>query len=211
MTAKRPASTDVLTVPNVISGVRLAISVGVFVLLAWEWWGAAFAAFVIAASTDAIDGWYARRFDAISVLGRVLDPLVDKVLICGSYVMLAALASAREASGGGPSGIVAWMAVVVVVRELVVTGVRGEMERQGVDFSAGLSGKLKMILQSVAIAADIVVRGDLGSLVLPDGQFLELLPGFASATAWAAIVLTIWSGVEYLLAARGVLTRGTAS
>lgn len=164
MTAKPTASTDILTVPNVISGIRLLVSAAVFVLLGWQWWGWGLAAFVLAASTDAVDGWYARRYNAISVLGRVLDPLVDKVLICGSYVMLAA----TPASNGEPVAIVGWMAVVVVVRELVVTGVRGEMERQGIDFSAGFTGKLKMVVQSVAIPADLVVRGGLAAGVGED-------------------------------------------
>jgi CDP-diacylglycerol--glycerol-3-phosphate 3-phosphatidyltransferase len=200
MTTKPTASTDVLTVPNVISGVRLLVSAAVFVLLAWQWWSWGLAAFVLAASTDAVDGWYARRYNAISVLGRVLDPLVDKVLVCGTYVMLAAVPS----TGGEPGAIVAWMAVVVVVRELVVTGVRGEMERQGIDFSAGFTGKLKMILQSAAIVADLIVRGDLAA------SLGERLATTAWVTAWIAIVLTIWSGLEYLWAARRVLTGGPA-
>lgn len=200
MSTKPTASTDILTVPNVISAIRLVVSAGVFVLLAWQWWGWGLAAFVLAASTDALDGWYARRYNAISVLGRILDPLVDKVLVCGTYVMLAASASLAD----GPVAIVGWMAVVVVVRELVVTGVRGEMERQGIDFSAGFSGKLKMILQSIAIAAELIVRGNLASGV---GEGVATaLPSIATATAWLAIVLTIWSGLEYLWAARGVLT-----
>jgi len=204
MSTKPTASTDVFTVPNVISGVRLLVSAAVFVLLAWQWWGWGLAAFVLAASTDAVDGWYARRYNAISVLGRVLDPLVDKVLVCGTYVMLAATATTVDPAGT----IVAWMAVVVVVRELVVTGVRGEMERQGIDFSAGFSGKLKMILQSIAIAADLVVRGELAAGIAE--SLAGGLPMFAAVTAWLAIGLTIWSGLEYLWAARRVLTGATS-
>jgi len=200
MSTKPIASNDILTVPNVISGLRLVVSAAVFVLLAWQWWGWGLAAFVLAASTDAVDGWYARRYNAVSVLGRILDPLVDKVLICGTYVMLAA----TPAAAGQPVSIVGWMAVVVVVRELVVTGVRGEMERQGIDFSAGFSGKLKMILQSIAIPADLIVRADLAAGLGEPAR--GMLPTVALVTAWLAILLTIWSGVEYLWAARGVLT-----
>jgi len=200
MSTKPIASNDILTVPNVISGLRLVVSAAVFVLLAWQWWGWGLAAFVLAASTDAVDGWYARRYNAVSVLGRILDPLVDKVLICGTYVMLAATPEAA----GQPVSIVGWMAVVVVVRELVVTGVRGEVGRQGIDFSAGFSGKLKMILQSIAIPADLIVRGDLAAGLGEPAR--GMLPTVALVTAWLAILLTIWSGVEYLWAARGVLT-----
>jgi phosphatidylglycerophosphate synthase len=78
------------------------------------------------------------------------------------------------------------------------------MERQGIDFSAGFSGKLKMILQSIAIPADLIVRGDLAAGLGEPAR--GMLPTVALVTAWVAIVLTIWSGVEYLWAARGVLT-----
>jgi CDP-diacylglycerol--glycerol-3-phosphate 3-phosphatidyltransferase len=151
--------------------------------------------FLTAALTDWIDGWWARRFGAISRLGRIFDPLVDKVLVCGAFVLLAAR--------GGASAIVPWMAVVVVVRELVVTAVRAEMERMGHDFSAGLSGKLKMVLQCAAVALELAAR-----------QWPEAAPGgvslptAASVAAWAAVATTAWSGIEYLVKAARLAGRG---
>jgi len=95
-----------------------------------------------------VDGWYVRRFGQVSRLGRILDPLVDKVLVCGAWVLLAT-----------PEGPIApWMALVVVVRELVVTAVRAEMERAGHDFSAGLAGKLKMVMQCAAVVLELATR-----------------------------------------------------
>lgn len=183
------------TVPNVLSAARLVISIGCFVAIEWAAWGWALAFFLTAALTDWVDGWWARRFGQISRLGRIFDPLVDKVLVCGAFVLLAA--------GGGASAIAPWMAVVVVVRELVVTAVRAEMERTGHDFSAGLSGKLKMVLQCAAVALELAAR-----------QWPEEAPGSASlptaasVAAWAAVVTTAWSGIEYLVKAARLAGRG---
>ncbi|NCA11413.1 CDP-diacylglycerol--glycerol-3-phosphate 3-phosphatidyltransferase [bacterium] len=174
----------VWTVPNGLSAARLLISIGCFVAIEQSAWGWALGLFLSAALTDWVDGWWARRFAQISRLGRIFDPLVDKVLVCGAFVLLAA----RGAAGA----IAPWMAVVVVVRELVVTAVRAEMERTGHDFSAGPSGKLKMVLQCAAVA------GGTG------------LATVASMAAWAAVVTTAWSGVEYLLKAARARRRAHA-
>jgi CDP-diacylglycerol--glycerol-3-phosphate 3-phosphatidyltransferase len=150
--------------------------------------------FLVAASTDWVDGWWARRFGQVSRLGRIFDPLVDKVIVCGGFILLAAR--------GGASAILPWMAVVVVVRELVVTAVRAEMERTGHDFSAAFSGKLKMVLQCAAIALELVARAAPEQSV--GGVGVRTL---AVAAAWAAVASTVWSGVEYLIAARGMLVK----
>lgn len=178
----------VWTVPNLLSAARLVISIACFVAIeraAWEW---AFGLFLVAASTDWVDGWWARRFGQISRLGRILDPLVDKVLVCGAFVLLAAR--------GEASAIAPWMAVVVVVRELVVTAVRAEMERAGHDFSAGLSGKLKMVLQCAAVALELAARVWPETVVGGVG-----MRTVAAGMAWAAVVATAWSGIEYLVKA----------
>jgi CDP-diacylglycerol--glycerol-3-phosphate 3-phosphatidyltransferase len=195
---KRPASTDVVTVPNLISAARLVLAIVLFVLVERAMYPAALVAFVIAASTDWIDGWYARRFDAVSVLGRILDPLVDKVIVCGAFILLAG----RPAAGQPGSSILPWMAVVVVVRELVVTALRAELERSGRDFSAGWSGKLKMVFQCLAIAAELTVRS---GLVLDTQAAQAVVRVVASLLAWTAVVLTVWSGAEYLVAATRLL------
>lgn len=190
----------VWTVPNLLSAARLALAIVLFVAIEQGWHQAALALFLIAASTDWIDGWWARRFHQVSRLGRIFDPLVDKVIICGAYVLLAA---ATE------TAIAPWMAVVVVVRELVVTAVRAEMERAGRDFSAAFSGKLKMVLQCAAVALELAARA------WPEWQPAAILPAsgslrqLATVVSWAAVIATVWSGLEYLVAARGLLTGST--
>lgn len=190
----------VWTVPNLLSAARLALAIVLFVAIEQGWQQAALALFLVAASTDWVDGWWARRFHQVSRLGRIFDPLVDKVIICGAYVLLAA---ATE------TAIAPWMAVVVVVRELVVTAVRAEMERAGRDFSAAFSGKLKMVLQCAAVALELAARA------WPEWQPAAILPAvgslrqLATVVSWAAVIATVWSGLEYLVAARGLLTGST--
>jgi len=94
--------------------------------------------------------------------------------------------------------------VVVVVRELVVTAVRAEMERVGGDFSAALSGKLKMVLQCAAVALELAARAWPEWMVAGTG-----LRTLANWVAWSAVVATIWSGLDYLWAAR-TLVHGDA-
>lgn len=182
-----PASTAVWTVPNLLSLVRLVLSIVVFVLVVRQADAVATVLFLVASTTDWVDGWYARRFGQVSRLGRIFDPLVDKVLVCGAAILVA--------DPAGP--LQPWMAVLIVVRELVVTAIRAEMEAAGADFSAGWSGKVKMVLQCAAV-----------TLVLAARAWPDWTPGpvplatIATWTAWAAVVATAWSGLEYLWAAR---------
>ena len=185
-----PATDLVWTVPNLLSAARMVLSIVFFVLVEREDFAAATVLFLLAATTDWVDGWYARRFNQVSRLGRILDPLVDKVLVCGAFIFLAAR---------GGTSILPWMAVVVVVRELVVTAVRAEMERVGRDFSAGKAGKLKMVLQCAAVAVEL---GRLGFSGLFNGVDAV---GMATGLAWAAVILTAYSGAEYVVKAWPVL------
>ncbi len=188
----------VWTVPNLISLARLVLAIMLFAVVeeaVGEQPLVALVLFVIAAATDWVDGWYARRFHQVSRLGRIFDPLVDKVIVCGTFVLLA------DRTG---SALLPWMAVVIVVRELVVTAIRAEMERAGRDFSAGWSGKLKMVFQCVAIGLE------LGSRVWPGlATGGVTVHQAAAAVAWLAVVTTIWSGVEYIVAARPLLRSAT--
>ena len=128
----------------------------------------------------------------MSRIGRIFDPLVDKMIVCGAFILLAA--------PGAGSAIRPWMAVVVVVRELVVTAVRAEMERTGHDFSAAFSGKLKMVLQCAAVVVELARLAFPGEYAAVEG----LRPG--SWLALGAVALTAWSGIEYVVKAWPVIT-----
>ena len=105
--------------------------------------------FVIAAGTDWLDGYFARKYGQVTTLGRILDPFADKVIVCGTFIFLAAIPAIRDGRWGF-WGLQPWMVVVIVGRELLVTALRSFIEERGSDFSAKMSGKLKMVLQCVA-------------------------------------------------------------
>lgn len=103
--------------------------------------------FVLAAITDYLDGVFARRLGAVSDLGKLLDPLADKILVCAALIMLVGM---RDDKYGEPF-IPAWLVVIILSREFWVTGLRGVAAVRGQVISAGSSGKLKSALQMVAI------------------------------------------------------------
>ena len=96
--SKSQTREQIFNVPNQLTAVRLALSVVLFVLLPLEFYLAGLVVFVIAASTDWVDGYYARKYGQVTTLGRILDPFVDKIIVCGSFIYLAAVRP--EVSGG---------------------------------------------------------------------------------------------------------------
>lgn len=190
-TAKTDApqtASQVLNVPNALSAARLILACVVFILIELDLFLAAFILFVLAASTDWVDGWWARKFNQVTQLGRMLDPFVDKIIICGTFIFLTG-----EYNQG--SGIAAWMTTIVVGRELLVTALRSMIEASGGDFSAGMAGKLKMVFQCVAVGASL--------LTLHYGA--ELAPSWLTwtlfASALVAVISTVQSGIGYVFAA----------
>ncbi|MCC5823772.1 MAG: CDP-diacylglycerol--glycerol-3-phosphate 3-phosphatidyltransferase [Phycisphaerales bacterium] len=116
--------------------------------------------FVIAALTDALDGHLARKWKVESKFGRVMDPLADKLLVLGAFIMLAGPGFTSSVEGIGRiqvSAVAGWMVFAMVGRELLVTSIRAVYEADGVDFAAGWSGKAKMILQSAAVPLILLI------------------------------------------------------
>ncbi len=206
------------TIPNLLTVLRLVIAVAFFVLLAtwtypmrqlvvtpthpvWAYLVAA-ALFGLAALTDAIDGPLARRWNAVSVFGRVMDPFADKVLVVGAFIMLAGPRFAIEVPGRPyfqVSGVEPWMAVVILGRELLVTSIRAIAESSGKDFSADWSGKAKMILQACAIPFILVM---LGLTEVKRGTPGRLAIDLA---VWTTLAVTVLSAVPYIARAVRVL------
>ncbi len=176
-----------MNVPNAVTLARLVVAAAAFVALdrgcAW----ASFYLFILAAATDYVDGWLARRWQQVTPLGRVLDPFADKVLTCGAMILLLEHQAAREILYG-------WVVVVIVAREFFVTAVRGVMEAAGHPFPADRLGKWKMVSQCIACAGLI-------SLVAGTRFWWWV----TVASTWLALALTVVSGAQYLWKARKVL------
>ena len=178
-----PLSTNPWNVPNALSSVRLLMAIAVCGFIETQSWTTALILFVVAASTDWIDGWWARKYQQVTKLGRILDPFVDKVIICGAMI---ALAAAKD------SPMAPWMATLVVARELLVTSLRGMVEGQGGDFSAKQFGKWKMVLQCAAVIASLLYLRALPEV--PDW-----LKAIVPICIWGSILLTVLSAIEYIL------------
>ena len=193
--APRPA---LLNVPNQLTCLRLLLAVIVFCLIPYEHYLTCMTLFLLAAASDWLDGWYARKYGVVTVLGRILDPFADKVIICGTFIFLLVEPGMAEI----PFGLRAWMVVVIVGRELLVTALRGFIEQQGTDFSAKWSGKLKMGFQCGAAAGAL--------FYLSLSEPVVWLRWTLVAALWTAVLLTIYSGVEYVCAAARLLSREPA-
>jgi CDP-diacylglycerol---glycerol-3-phosphate 3-phosphatidyltransferase len=187
---------DIWNVPNVITVLRLILSIAVFVLIPLHYHLAALIVFVAAASTDWMDGYWARKYGQVTKLGRVLDPFVDKIIICGTFIFLAAEPQ---------SGITAWMATVVMGREMLVTALRSVIEGAGGDFSAKWAGKIKMVVQCVAVVASLIALRFFAQhgndAPLPNWLYVTLV-----TSVWGSIAITVYSGLEYVFIAARKMT-----
>lgn len=198
-TTAKSSGDEIFNVPNKISAARLVLAFVFFALLPMKLYWAALVVFVIAAGTDWVDGWYARKYNMVTKLGRVLDPFCDKILICGAYILIAI-----EMAPHFPwyAQIAGWMAVVVVGRELLVTVLRSMIEGAGGDFSAKMAGKLKMGFQCVAVGACLVAlamkagAGESDADPIPDWLNITVI-----GSVWLSVGSTLHSGWLYMIAA----------
>ena len=186
---------QIFNVPNQITMLRLVLSIVVFVLIPLELYIPALIIFAVAAGTDWVDGYYARKYDQVTQLGRILDPFCDKIIICGSYILLSVQMRDIQAESLGLSvQIAGWMAVVVVGRELLVTALRGFIEQHGGDFSAKFSGKLKMVFQCAAVIGSLAVLSN-------PTESSDALRVTTLILIWLSVVSTIYTGIIYIQAA----------
>ena len=197
-----------MNLPNLITLMRLVLTAGVFVFLELaprhsvmamgvigeeiepECIWIAFVLFLIAAVTDFLDGYLARRWNLVTAFGRVADPFADKVLIAGSLITLLQFPAATTV-------LTTWYVVIVVAREFLVTAIRGVVEATGRPFPADRLGKWKMVSQCWTVAALITMVAGTGIWVWA-AQW-----GF-----WISLGLTVVSGLNYVVKARDVLFAG---
>ena len=197
--------------PNLLTGLRLALALFTFFGLAGaallsdrltpaaqfslERW--AFAAFVVAAFTDFFDGWLARRLQALSVWGAILDPIADKVLVCGAILGLMTL---------GPNAAVAIPAALILFREFTVSALREVAAGQGVRLPVTLLAKWKTTLQLTALGAELLVACWSAFSLPNDPTVLGPATLGAHALLWLAAVVTLITGAQYWEKARRSLS-----
>lgn len=174
--------------PNLITAARLALTGLLAVLLMLEQSTplAVFCCllFTIAAGTDFLDGYVARRYGVVSTLGKLLDPLADKLLVTTALIMLIPL-----------QRLPAWIALLILSREMMVTGLRGIASAAGIVVAASGLGKIKSITQYVG----------LGILIFPMGALpIPYLHHIGLGLVYIALILTLWSGFDYFYRLRRV-------
>jgi len=171
-----------LTTPNLLSVFRIATAPVLIWLLMYSGpvaGAAAAAVFFLATISDYLDGYIARSYGSGTTVGKFLDPLADKVVVTTALIMLAAMPRV-------PS-VPAWIVVVLVAREFLVTGIRAVAATEGKVFGAEELGKYKMVLQSIAIPM----------LMLHYSYFNVDLFAAGMFVLWISMVVSVWSGVDY--------------
>jgi CDP-diacylglycerol--glycerol-3-phosphate 3-phosphatidyltransferase len=180
----------VFNAANLLTLSRLVMGVIFFVLIAFKSW-VAVPVLLLAGVTDLLDGWVARKWNQQTDFGRIADPCIDKILICCGFIFLVNHSDQLVAS---------WMAAVIVGRELVVTALRSFEESKGVVFHATFWGKSKMTVQFAALAYLIF----LVTWGRTDQAVLRIV---AQVLVWMTLVVTVASGVVYLIQAQRLVRR----
>ncbi|MDF1741459.1 MAG: CDP-diacylglycerol--glycerol-3-phosphate 3-phosphatidyltransferase [Verrucomicrobiales bacterium] len=191
-----------MNLPNKLTVARLVLSFVFVAFLSIDGVGygktAALIAFCIAAITDFLDGYLARKHDLVTNFGKLMDPLADKILMCAGFVLLTRLEL-----------IPAWIVVVILSREFLVTGLRLLASAEGVVLAAENLGKYKTVFQIVTVIYFLLF------LAASEPAFAWISPLFqvtvlsadylGRALIWISLVLTLWSGVSYVWKNRKIL------
>ncbi|HEX3580909.1 MAG TPA: CDP-diacylglycerol--glycerol-3-phosphate 3-phosphatidyltransferase [Thermoanaerobaculia bacterium] len=172
-------STEIVNLPNSLTLLRIFLVPFLVVVLLTKFYGREYvglAIFLLAAITDFLDGFFARRYNRMTRLGALLDPIADKLLMSAAFISLVELGLAR-----------AWMIVIIIGREFAVSGLRSIAAQQGVTIAASPLGKGKMISQVIAISLLI-----LGYQL---GEFLFI----GTIALWIVMLFALASGVDYFI------------
>jgi CDP-diacylglycerol---glycerol-3-phosphate 3-phosphatidyltransferase len=179
-----------LTVPNIVTLFRIGLVPVLVILLLFNGpfaaWLAA-GAFLIATLSDYLDGYIARNYGSGTVLGAFLDPLADKLLVSAALIMLAGMARTPR--------VPAWIVVVIIGREIMVTALRAVAASEGVVLAAEELGKYKLSLQAMALVPLLIHYTHWHIDFFAAGMFL----------LWISMAVSIWSGTEYYLKLMWVL------
>jgi len=181
-----------LNLPNALASLRILIAPFMFWIIlnpniftdngfhiSWNYYFASLL-FVLASATDFFDGYIARQWNQMTMLGAILDPLADKMLTIAAFLGLMMIGEAS-----------AWAIYIIIVRELFITGLRTVAVSEGLEVKASWAGKVKTVSQMIAIG------------------FLLMHWNFGAELLWVATILTVYSGLEYLYGFKNALVKGS--
>jgi len=170
--------------PNRLTLSRLLLAIVFFYFLSYRCYTIALIAFSLAWSTDWLDGYLARKKGLLTDFGRIADPFVDKIIVCGGFILLI-----QHAHDIIPS----WMVVVIVAREFLVNSLRSYSESKGIEFGATIWGKAKMFVQSFTISLILLFFAHLQHLIAIKQGIIVML--------WITVIITLVSGITYMVKA----------
>ena len=190
---------QIMNLPNAITLARIAVIPFLVLLLmspsrSAGFWAAAL--FALASITDWLDGYLARRMGIVTIFGKFLDPIADKLIVMAALIMILPF-----------NRVPAWMVLAILGREIVITGLRGIASSEGIVIQASDLGKYKTIFQIVAILG-LVLHYDYNWFFGISHTLLTVnMHNVGMFYLWIATVLTLWSGVDYLIRFIKVITR----
>ena len=189
MTSSRP--NQILNLPNILTMMRIAAIPLLAALLMSPsrpagFWAAAL--FSVASITDWLDGYLARRMGIVTIFGKFLDPIADKLIVMAALIMILPF-----------ERVPAWMVLVILGREIIITGLRGIASNEGIVIQASDLGKYKTIFQIVAIIGLILHYNYNWFFGISHVLLTVNMHNVGMFFLWIATVLTVWSGVDYLL------------
>jgi CDP-diacylglycerol---glycerol-3-phosphate 3-phosphatidyltransferase len=180
-----------LTTPNLLTLIRIGTVPLLVILLLFPGpapSAVAAAVFFVATITDFLDGYIARNYGSGSTAGKLLDPLADKLLVTAALIMLAGIPRAPR--------VPAWLVVVLVSREILVTGLRAVAAAEGQIIAAAELGKYKMVLQAIGVQGLLIHYTYFNIDFFAGGLFI----------LWIAVAVSVWSGFEYFVKGFRLLT-----
>ena len=172
---------EILNLPNTITLTRISVAPFLFFLLMspGPFWSLVLAAlFVIASITDLLDGFIARKYNLITTMGKFLDPLADKLIVNTAMILMIPIGR-----------IDAWIVVMIIMRDLIVDGIRSIASSEGIYIQASVLGKQKTLAQIIAVTALMIHYPFFGL----DAHFV------GTVVLYVALLLTIYSGLDYFV------------
>ena len=166
-----------MNLPNKLTTMRMLLVPVFIILYLMDYRVAAVVVFIVASFTDYLDGHLARKYNLITDYGKIMDPLADKLLVTSALVCMVQTAV-----------VPAWMVIVILAREFAITGLRAVAAGEGRVIAAAWSGKIKTVTQMIAVIF----------LILDNWPFSKVGFPFATIMLWIAVIMTVYSGCEYI-------------
>lgn len=150
----------------------------------------AFVLFIAASLTDMLDGKIARKYNLVTNFGKIMDPLADKILVYSAFCLMVE-------DGTVP----AWMLIIILAREFAIAGMRTVAASEGIVIAAGMSGKIKTVLQMIAVPLLLLTAA------ITDAQLHYYFALAGQLFLWASLIMTVYSGIEYIAKNRSVFSQ----